>query len=106
VGAGPPPILTEAGWIDIYHASDFSGRYCLGAMLTERGNPAQLIARSHSPVLAPEAEYETHGVYAPCVFAGGLVREEDETIRLYYGAADTSIACAETSVAELLSALS
>ena len=105
VGCGPPPVRTERGWLDVYHGADKAGRYGLGALLTALDEPSRVIARSGRPILEPRAEYETHGVYAPCVFCNGLVAEEDGTLRIYYGAADTVVGGALTSVQELLAEL-
>ena len=105
VGAGAPPLRTERGWLEIYHGADLKGRYCLGAMLSALDEPSRVIARCENPILEPQADYETHGVYAPCVASCGMIAEEDGSIKIYYGAADTVVACAETSVAELLDLL-
>jgi len=106
VGCGPPPIRTDKGWLEIYHGADRKGCYRLGAMLSDLRDPARVIARSRKAILQPEAEYETHGIYAPCVFCNGMIAERDGMLRVYYGAADTVVACAETSVDELLQVLS
>jgi predicted GH43/DUF377 family glycosyl hydrolase len=105
VGCGPPPVRTEHGWLEIYHGSDRAGRYCLGALLTRLSDPTHVLARSNVPLLEPEADYETHGVYAPCVFCNGMVAEDDGVLRIYYGAADTVIAYAETTVRDVMEAL-
>ena len=102
VGCGPPPVKTEHGWLEIYHGANRKGRYCLGAMLAHLKDPTHVLARSIMPVLEPQADYETHGVYAPCVFCNGMVAEDDGTLRIYYGAADTVVACAETTVGEVI----
>ena len=104
VGAGAPPLKTPEGWLDVYHAADANGRYCLGSMLTDLEHPEQLISRSLRPILAPEATYEMTGVYGNCVFSNGLVAEHDGRVIVYYGAADSICAAAVTSVQELLAA--
>ncbi|MBI5666545.1 MAG: glycoside hydrolase family 130 protein [Chloroflexi bacterium] len=104
VGGGAPPILTAQGWLSIYHAADRSDRYALGAFLTPVDEPARVIARSRTPILAPEAPYETRGFFPNVVFTCGAVVQGD-TLRLYYGAADETIALAETSLSALLSSL-
>jgi len=105
VGCGPPPLKTEAGWLEIYHGVDGAGVYRLGALLTSLHDPGRVLARSDTPILSPEAEYETHGVYAPCVFCNGMIAEDDGALRIYYGAADTVVACAETTAGEVLESL-
>lgn len=100
VGGGAPPILTEKGWLSIYHAADRHDHYCLGAFLTPEGEPGRVIARSQAPLLVPETPYETQGFFPNVVFTCGAVVQGD-TLRLYYGAADETIALAETSVSAL-----
>jgi len=54
-------------------------------------------------MFAPEAKYERHGdvqdVVCPC---GYTVASDGDTINLYYGTADSSIALAHDSIRSLL----
>ena len=104
VGAGAPPVRTDEGWLEIYHAADADGVYRLGAMLSELEKPQRVITRSREPVLTPERDYELAGVYGNCVFHNGLVAEPDGTLRVYYGAADRTCAGAVTTVSEMIDA--
>jgi predicted GH43/DUF377 family glycosyl hydrolase len=55
-------------------------------------------------MFAPEAEYERHGDVQHVVFPCGYTLAADgDTINLYYGAADSSIALAHGSIRSLLS---
>jgi predicted GH43/DUF377 family glycosyl hydrolase len=104
VGGGMIPIKTDRGWLEIYHASDFNGRYCLGAVLLDLDEPHKVLARSESPVFVPEAPYETDGFVANVVFAcGGLV--DGDRLSIYYGAADTVMAGADLSIGEIMGGL-
>ena len=51
VGAGAAPIETDEGWLAIYHGADEQNRYCLGALLLDRRNPAKVLARSNTPIM-------------------------------------------------------
>ena len=104
IGCCGPAIRTEEGWLEIFHASDDTGRYALGAMLSDLEHPERRISSSPQPIFEPEMDYEINGVYGNCVFNNGFVAESDRTIRLYYGAADTTCAGAVTTVDELLAA--
>jgi len=104
VGAGAPPIRTSEGWLEIYHAADEAGRYCLGAMLSDLDEPQRVLSRSSRPVLEPRADYELAGLYANCVFCNGLVVDEGGAMTVYYGAADRICAAALTSVDEMIAA--
>ncbi|MBW7455627.1 glycosidase, partial [Paenibacillus sepulcri] len=55
-------------------------------------------------ILEPEAEYEKKGFFGEVVFScGALVR--GDTIAMYYGVSDTSMACAELSLQDILDSL-
>ncbi|WP_018133119.1 BtaManbiosPhlase [Effusibacillus pohliae] len=104
LGAGAVPIKTEKGWLELYHAADQNNRYCMGAVLLDLERPWQVIARSEQPILEPEADYERAGFFGNVVFSCGALVEGD-TIKMYYGVSDDSIACAELSLREILEAL-
>lgn len=101
IGGGAPPILTEAGWLSIFHAADKQNRYCLGAFITAQDDPARIIKMFEQPILMPEAPYETNGFFGDVVFTCGVVQRGDQLL-IYYGAADEHIALATVSLDELL----
>ena len=104
VGCGGTPIRTDDGWLEIFHAADDNGRYCLGAMLSELDSPQRVIARSSRAVFEPQAEYETRGVYGNCVFSNGVIADPDGKITVYYGAADKVCAAATTTIDQMVAA--
>ncbi|WML49130.1 glycoside hydrolase family 130 protein [Neobacillus sp. PS3-34] len=104
IGGGAVPFKTEKGWLEIYHGATSDHRYCLGAVLLDLNDPAKVIARSSEPLLKPEADYEETGFFGGVVFSCGALVEGD-VVKLYYGAADTSMACAELSLKEILDSL-
>lgn len=54
-------------------------------------------------MFAPEAEYERRGDVQDVVFpCGYTIAKDGDTINLYYGAADSSIALAHGSIRQLL----
>lgn len=101
IGGGAPPILTDRGWLIIYHAADQNKKYCLGAMLLDRENPTKVIAKTRQPFLQPEAAYEVEGFFGNVVFTCGCT-EKEGILSIYYGAADDKIARAVITVDELL----
>lgn len=104
IGAGPPPIKTDAGWLLIYHGVDENHVYRAGAALLDLEDPSTVIARSPRPILEPEREYELFGDVPNVVFPeGAIVR--DGILHIYYGAADKVIALATCSLNELISFL-
>jgi predicted GH43/DUF377 family glycosyl hydrolase len=104
VGGGAVPIKTDRGWLEIYHAADFKGRYCLGAVLLDLDEPHKIIARGKEPIFVPEAHYETAGFVPNVVFTCGALVDGDK-LAIYYGAADTVIAGADMSLGEILETL-
>lgn len=104
-GASAVPFLTSRGWLELYHGVDRHGRYAMGALLLDPDDPRTVIARSRSPILAPEAPYERVGLFANTVFSCGHVALDDDRIRMYYGAADSVMAAADFSVKGILDTL-
>lgn len=106
IGLSPPPIETPEGWLMIYHGvrRTVSGAiYRLGLALLDLERPEKCLLRSDEWIFGPEEPYERFGDVNNVVFPCGYVIEPDgDTLRLYYGAADTCIALATGSVRELL----
>ena len=106
IGLSPPPIETEKGWLVIYHGVRHNAAGCiyrLGLALFDLQTPERCLKRSDEWVFGPEAPYELHGDVDNVVFpCGYTIAPDGDKIRLYYGAADTSIALATGSVRALL----
>ena len=101
IGAGPPPIRTEAGWLLIYHGVDAAHVYRAGAALLDLEEPSRVIARSPYPILEPEEEYEMIGDVPNVVFPEGAV-VRDGTLYVYYGGADKCCCLATAALDDLL----
>jgi predicted GH43/DUF377 family glycosyl hydrolase len=106
VGLSPPLIETPRGWLMIYHGvrNTASGSlYRLGLALLDLARPDHCLLRGDMWVFGPEAPYEREGdvgnVAFPC---GYTIGSDGDTLMLYYGAADTSIALATGSIKQLL----
>lgn len=107
IGAGAPPIETELGWLLIYHGVYDTSEgyiYSAAAALLDIDNPKKVIARLKKPLFVPELDYELKGVVNNVVFPTGTALFDD-TLYIYYGAADKCIACASVSLKELLTEL-
>jgi beta-1,2-mannobiose phosphorylase / 1,2-beta-oligomannan phosphorylase len=110
IGGGAPPFRTDRGWVEIYHGNKKGydekgvGVYSAGAFLLDLDNPQRVLGRTDEPMIVPETDYETRGFVPNVIFPTGVV-EREETLLLYYGAADTCTAVAEFSKKELLSLL-
>ena len=106
VGLSPPLIETPSGWLMLYHGVRHTAAGCLyrlGLALFDLEHPEHCLARGDSWIFGPEEPYERNGdvgnVTFPC---GYTIGADGDTLRIYYGAADTSIALATASIAELL----
>jgi predicted GH43/DUF377 family glycosyl hydrolase len=104
IGGGAVPFRVTEGWLEIYHGADHLNRYCLGAVLLNADEPWKIIARGERPILEPEAPYEASGFFGGVVFTCGALAEDD-LVKIYYGAADTSIAYAEIPLEDILKGL-
>ena len=106
IGLGPPPMETAKGWLICYHGVKTTAAgnlYRLGLALLDLADPTKVIARSNEWVFGPSAPYEVTGDVPGVVFpCGWLLMPDGDTVRMYYGAADTTIAVAEASLADLL----
>ncbi len=107
IGGGCPPIETENGWLLIYHAvhDTIEGYvYSACAALLDLENPQKEIARLPYPLFKPEQAWELKGEVNNVCFPTGTALFED-TLYIYYGAADELIAYASVSISELLKEL-
>ena len=106
VGLCPPPLLTERGWLLLYHGVRVTAAgsiYRLGLALLDADRPNRVLARSTEWIFGPDAPYERAGDVPDVVFpCGWLLQDDGDTVRLYYGAADTSVCLADGSLAALL----
>ncbi len=106
IGIGPPLVKTEHGWLLIYHGVKETvggGIYRVGLALLDLEDPTRVLRRCPDWVFGPLADYERRGDVPNCVFPCGLVLDEGSgQVRIYYGAADTSIGLATASLDDLL----
>jgi predicted GH43/DUF377 family glycosyl hydrolase len=107
IGLCSPPIETVSGWLVIYHGvrNTASGSiYRLGLALFDLERPEVCLRRGDSWIFGPEAPYERGGDVNDVVFpCGQVIGDDGDTIRLYYGAADSYMALATGSIRKLLS---
>ncbi|MCH7919346.1 MAG: glycoside hydrolase family 130 protein [Planctomycetes bacterium] len=104
VGPGAVPFCTEQGWLEVYHGVDDNNRYCLGAILLDKDEPWIVRARSKAPILEPTEDYERRGFIGNVVFTCGLLFEE-QRLKIYYGAADTTLCYAEIPLEDVFNGL-
>jgi predicted GH43/DUF377 family glycosyl hydrolase len=104
IGAGPPPIRTDEGWLLIYHgvSGELRGgldlqpavRYCAGAMVLDTHEIWRVLTRTREPLLEPETDEEREGIVPNVVFPTAVDERADGTADVYYGMADSRIGVA------------
>lgn len=106
IGLAAPPIETERGWLLLYHGvrTTASGSlYRVGLALLDLADPSCCLRRGDDWVLGPQEPYERSGDVGNVVFpCGWTLADDGDALKLYYGAADTSVCLAQASVRELL----
>lgn len=106
IGLSPPPIETERGWLVFYHGVKQTCAGCLyrmGAALFDLADPQRCLGRGDEWIFGPVEPYELYGDVGYVVFPCGVTQADDgDTLRLYYGAADSTIALVMVSMREVL----
>ena len=106
IGLSPPPIETPQGWLVIYHGVKMNGGGCLyrlGLALFDLKTPEKCLKRGGEWIFGPAEPYERQGDVDNVVFpCGYTVAPDNDTLRIYYGAADTSVALATGSIRGML----
>jgi beta-1,4-mannooligosaccharide/beta-1,4-mannosyl-N-acetylglucosamine phosphorylase len=109
IGIGPPPLRTDSGWLLIYHGAKQTvagDLYRVGLALLDLDDPTRVLRRLPDWVLAPLAPYERTGDVPNVVFPCGLLHDPaSDEVRLYYGAADSSVCLATARLGDLLDAV-
>jgi beta-1,4-mannooligosaccharide/beta-1,4-mannosyl-N-acetylglucosamine phosphorylase len=117
IGSGPPPVKTREGWLHLYHgvATHLANVhiYQAGVVLLDLEDPRRVLARGRQNILEPREPYELIGQVPNVVFPSGMIVDDydsdgfavsESLVRVYYGAADTVVALATTTIGELLTA--
>ena len=102
IGPGATPIKTAQGWLSIYHGvfPTMDGCvYRLGVALHKLDDPAIVLGVGDSWILQPEEPWEISGYVHNVVFTCGAIPEDDGTVKIYWGAAD-SVMCVGTAKIE------
>lgn len=115
IGPGAPPVKTKEGWLTLFHAVELDStrgkngwedrwqkRYFAGVMLLDLEHPEKITGMCKRPLIAPETVCEAEdGFRTNVIFPGGMILEDDGTVKIYYGASDTVECLAEADVEEL-----
>jgi predicted GH43/DUF377 family glycosyl hydrolase len=105
IGPGATPIETDHGWLHIYHGvfPTMGGSvYRLGVALHDLDDPAKVLSVSDEWILQPEDPWEMTGYVHNVVFTCGAVPEDDGTVKIYWGGADTVMCVGTAKIEDLL----
>ena len=119
VGPTASPIKTKDGWLTLFHAVDkddargkngweptWKKRYTTGLMLLDLEDPSKVLALYDKPLLAPDLPVETDkGFRQNVIFPCAMLLEDDDEVRIYYGASDTCVCLATAKLDDLLGLL-
>lgn len=106
IGGGAAPIETTEGWLLFYHGVTGTCNgyvYSMGAAILDINDPAIVKYRSEEFILTPEEWYEERGFVGNVVFPCATLHDaETGRIAIYYGAADSYVGLAFTTVDEIV----
>ena len=106
IGGGAAPIETTEGWLLFYHGVTGTCNgyvYSMGAAILDIDDPAIVKYRSQEFILTPEEWYEERGFVNNVVFPCATLHDsETGRIAIYYGAADSYVGLAFTTVEEIV----
>jgi 4-O-beta-D-mannosyl-D-glucose phosphorylase len=103
-GLGPAPIKTEKGWLHLAHGvrNTAAGlRYILYMFLCDPERPHVITHRPAGYFVGPQGE-ERVGDVSNVVFSNGWVARKNGAVFIYYGASDTRLNVATSTVDKLL----
>ena len=103
LGGGTPPVLTDAGWLTLYHGVEQRERvgvYRTFWALLDREDPTTILRQEETPVLEADPELTApiaHQMYlpTPVVFSTGLVDGGDHWI---VASGEADLACRMTFI--------
>jgi predicted GH43/DUF377 family glycosyl hydrolase len=106
IGLSPQPIETVEGWLVIYHGvrnTPAGAIYRVGLALLDLDDPRRVLRRGDEWVVGPRATYEVTGDIPNVVFPCGAVLDAASgELRVYYGAADTSVGLLTAQIGDIL----
>jgi predicted GH43/DUF377 family glycosyl hydrolase len=106
IGLSTQPIETSEGWLIIYHGvrtTPAGALYRVGLALLDLDDPRRVLRRGEEWVIGPRAAYEVTGDIPNVVFPCGAVLDAPSgALRIYYGAADTSVGLMVAPVTDVL----
>lgn len=106
IGGGAAPIETSEGWLLFYHGVTGTCNglvYSIGGAILDIDQPSKVKYRCREFLLTPEAWYEERGFVPNVTFPCATIHDAATgRIAIYYGAADSYVGLAFTTVDEVV----
>ncbi len=106
IGGGAAPIETSEGWLLFYHGVTGTCNgfvYSIGGAILDIDEPSRVKYRCERYLLTPEEWYEERGFVPNVCFPCAAITDSDTgRIAVYYGAADTYVSLAFTTLDEVI----
>ena len=105
IGAGPAPIKTDEGWILIYHGVQHSCNgfiYSIGVAVLDLEDPSKVKYRANRFLMTPTEMYELTGFVPNVLFPCAALADTQGRVSIYYGAADSTLGIAFTTIDNLI----
>jgi predicted GH43/DUF377 family glycosyl hydrolase len=100
IGNCGSPVETDKGWLLLTHGVGPVRKYCIGAILLDRDNPAKVIGQLSQPLIAPD-ETEREGYVPNVVYTCGAILHNGRLV-IPYAMSDTATRFADIGIDELL----
>ena len=108
IEVGATPVKTSHGWIFVYsHIQNYFERsnldriFGVEAVILDLNNPLKILGRTSGPMFAPRESYELLGHVPDVIFPTGAIIKEN-TLFIYYGAADMTTCLAHVNLNDLI----
>jgi len=106
IGGGAAPIETTEGWLLFYHGVTGTCNgyvYSIGGAILDTDNPSVVKYRCENFLLTPQEWYEERGFVPNVTFPCATIHDSvTGRIAIYYGAADTYVGLAFTTVEDIV----
>lgn len=106
IGGGAAPIETSEGWLLFYHGVTGTCNgyvYSIGGAILDIDEPSRVKYRCQTFLLTPEEWYEERGFVPNVAFPCATLQDADTgRIAIYYGAADSYVGLAFTTLEEVV----
>lgn len=106
IGGGAAPIETSEGWLMFYHGVTGTCNgyvYSIGGVILDKNEPSKVKYRCNTFLITPEEWYEERGFVPNVCFPCATIHDAATgRIAIYYGAADSYVAMAFTTLDDII----